>query len=979
MLTLGANAQQKVVIGSDLEYGKTFKFSAELVEGDSIYVDWGDGALLRHSTKTSWGATANISGKLLSNTIYIYGALKTLEAKGDSISSLSFVDQTQLTRLDVSRNKLTNDGLQLDGLSALTSLTLDENRMVALNLMAFNKLESFSINNNPDFNTVVFADNNVVKNVSMNYCDVAHFYAKSMPELQYLSIVNGSLMDITIDEYYPKLSSLNLNGNRGIQSIDVTLCPELAVLELSNTAVTMVNTTKNPKLTTLKLDNTGVTSLTLTFNKLISNLYVSDTKLKKLDVSGLDKLRNIYIDNTEIARLDLTKKKYLSNVSASNTNIEFLDMHDEVGYNGLKLLDLRNNKKMTAQTLNYTFAAMPYHNGDSRTTNVFIKGVPGASTSNTDIITDDYTNYYKVDVEGDGSAPMDSVNITIPNVIGGAISLKQVGKNGVDESWHTIINKAMPGYPVSVTATPTTGYEYAGIKVNGQLYEDTIFVVSSDATVMPVFTKVPEQVIKLTVSPGEIQQYYLAGTYAATPITVDWGDGEPVPYIIGLGSTSIANETGTVGTTVTITGAVEKADFTSYPGFGVDNKITGIDVSGNSILKSLELYKNEIETLDVSNLKELETLDCSYCELEELDVTENHKLKQLKAYGNYIEEIDVTGAPDLEILDVKGNYLTELNTLANTKLKKLDAQSNELTSLNTGSMYNLEELYVSNNSISSLDLKDNNKLRYLNVAKNKLSRLDVDNMLSLQSLIAYSNKLEGLDLSNQKYLTTLQVGDNNWDACTLNDMYYSLNKYPELQDKQTATGYTLLVSETGAEHENDYAHAESDIAIAKGWSVNHDGDGTGCSLAYVTIMDTNNGDVKLFTEDNVEVKSGDKVTKNTVLTLDAVPAAGYKVASAKANGVAIADNKFTVAKATDVLVKFSVTASIEGIGKVNVSVEGGDHEIIVAADKTLPIVIYSIKGAQMYSGNIKDKQAIGLPSGLYIVKVAGTSKKILVK
>ena len=69
MLTLGANAQQKVVIGSDLEYGKTFKFSAELVEGDSIYVDWGDGALLRHSTKTSWGATANISGKLLSNTI----------------------------------------------------------------------------------------------------------------------------------------------------------------------------------------------------------------------------------------------------------------------------------------------------------------------------------------------------------------------------------------------------------------------------------------------------------------------------------------------------------------------------------------------------------------------------------------------------------------------------------------------------------------------------------------------------------------------------------------------------------------------------------------------------------------------------------------------------------------------------------------------------------------------------------------------
>lgn len=979
MLSFVANAQQKVVIGSDLGYGKMFKFSAEPVEGDSISVDWGDGVLLRHSTKTSWGATAKISGKLLSNTIYIYGALKTLELQDDSITELSFVDQTELNRLNASRNKLTNEGLQLDGLSALSSLTLDENRIVALNLMAFNKLESFSINKNPDFNTAVFADDNVVSNVSMNDCDVAHFYAKSMPKLQYLSIENGSLQDITIDEYYPKLSTLNLNGNRGIQNIDVTLCPELTVLELANTSIAAVNTTKNPKLTTLKLNNTNLESLTLTFNKLISNLDVSNTKLKKLNVSGLSRLRNIYVDNTDIARLDLTKKIYLSNVSASNTNIEFLDMHDEIGYNSLKLLDLRNNKKMTAQTLNYTFAAMPFHEGDSRTTNVFIKGIPGAETSNTDIITDNYSNYYKVDVEGDGSASMDSVNITVSAVTGGTVALSQVGKNGADNTWHAISNKAMPGYPVSVVANPTAGYKYAGVKVNGVLYEDTIFVVSADATVTPVFKKMPNQVIKLTVPAGEIQQYYLAGTYASTPITVDWGNGEAVPYLIGLKPTSVANETGTVGTTVTITGAVEYADFSSYPDYAVDNRITGIDVSGNNILTSLELYMNEIGSLDVSNLENLETLNCAYCELDELDVTKNHKLKKLEANGNYIEQLDITGSPDLEILDVKGNWLAELNTLANTKLKKLDVQSNELTAINTNSMYNLEELYVFNNDLGSLDLTDNSKLRFLNVAKNSLSKLDVSNMLSLQSLIAYSNNLEGLDLHNQKYLTTLQVGDNGWDACTLNDMYYSLNNYPELQDENKATGYTLIVTDTQAKHENDYAHAESDIANAKGWAVNKTGDGSGCNQAYVTILNANNGDVKLFTEDNIEVKSGEKVAKNTVLTLNAVPATGYQVTSAKANGADIVDNQFTVTKATDVLVRFSVTASIEGVGKVNVSVKSGNHEIVVTTDKALPVSIYSTNGALLYSEKVDGEQAVGLAPGLYIVKVAGVSKSLLVK
>ena len=89
---------------------------------------------------------------------------------------------------------------------------------------------------------------------------------------------------------------------------------------------------------------------------------------------GYGKTINITIDSTEIARLDLTGKLYLANVSAKNTAIEFLDMHDQIGYNGLKRLDLRYNNRMTPQTLNFTFAAMPPHMSESRWTKVYIDG-----------------------------------------------------------------------------------------------------------------------------------------------------------------------------------------------------------------------------------------------------------------------------------------------------------------------------------------------------------------------------------------------------------------------------------------------------------------------------------------------------------------------------------------------------------------------------------------------------------------------------
>lgn len=977
LISICTTAQNNwVKISTNLGYGESFTFSAELLIGDTLLVDYGDGTLVKKGTKTDWGTSSNIQGKLLGDTVRIYGVLKSLEITEVSATSLSFHGQETLKQLNASKNELTYDGTDLTGLDSLTTLDLSDNNISMLNLMAFGRLESFAINNNPKLSTVVFADHNMLSSIYMDNCDIVHFYEKDMPQLTYLSIQNGSLLDITIGEHYPKLSNLELSGNTGISEIDVSACPELEVLRLSNTNVSNINLVNNPKLRSLSVDHTRLSKLSLDNNKAIQDLYVNNTGIKKLDVSHIDMLRNVNIDSTEIARLDLTGKRYLANISAKNTNIEFLDMHDQIGYNSLKKLDLRNNLRMTANTLNFTFASMPAHSGSSRYTNVFINGIPGAETSNTSLLTSDYDNNYIVDVTGDNSAPMEPVTLAVGASDNGSIALTQLSEDL--SSWEAVSTTVRPGYPISVNATPDEGYKFGGIEVNGRLVDDTIFVVSAASTVKPVFIDAAQPAITLTVPAGIQQQYFLAADEDDTSITVDWGDGQPVAYAIGKDIMVIANDEGTTGTKVTIAGNVTYADFSSYDGVDIDNKISAIDVSKNNKLRTLMTYMNEIGTLDVSNLPELEYLDCAYSGLAALNVTHNPKLTDLIAYGNDIEEIDLSNQSGLVNIDLKGNSLSSLNLGACDKIESLILQGNSFSSIDVTGMPLLSELNVSGNNLKSIDLSQNKELAILSAYSNQLTAIDLRNNTKLRALLVQRNRLAALDLSNQKELSLINVGDNGWDACTLNDFYYSLNQWKEFSSEY-GTGNTLWVTETSSSNENDADHAESSIAMAKGWRVNSVGDGSGCDKAYVTILASSNGTVKLYTTDRTEVKSGDKVQKNSVLTLEATPAEGYMVATAKANGKDITDSKFTVTKATDVLVRFTVSSAIDGVNNYTVTVESGNHELIFTTDTATTASIYSLDGKQIFSGEVAGKYAVSVPAGIYTVKIGGTTKKIIVK
>lgn len=156
-----------------------------------------------------------------------------------------------------------------------------------------------------------------------------------------------------------------------------------------------------------------------------------------------------------------------------------------------------------------------------------------------------------------------------------------------------------------------------------------------------------------------------------------------------------------------------------------DNKLTGLDMSGNPALEQLLCYENNLESLNVTknkklsklkcqhnglkelNLKDNENLtelNCSYNQLTTLDVSKNAKLRILKCYNNGMEKLNLGDITQLTVLQCEDNNLTELDVSKNPYLKELQCRENKLRRVVIGKKYRLTGLYLRGNQLTSLDL-----------------------------------------------------------------------------------------------------------------------------------------------------------------------------------------------------------------------------------------------------------------------------------
>lgn len=1019
---------------------------------EAFSVDWGDGDVKTYNINPKdYGYFRRINAEIKGSTITITGKMVSLELRSAGITSADFKGQTALTKVDLEENEIatfTQDGMpalkeldlkdnkitQFDGTgmgqlerlnmknnqldshhfeigsaaSTLKELTVSGNgdKFITLNLMSFSALEYFYCDNNPEFTTAVFADNNEnIKTISMNNCYVMHFYSRTLPNLRTLNLSNNALLEFE-EGNYPNLGTLSINHNY-LTSLDVTKFTKLESLFCgNNNNLTSLNVANCPNLLTLNCDSIDITKLDLSNNKSLSSLSVNGTKLTKLDINGLRSLKNINISNTDIRNINLESQEFLKEFRASNTKCSYFYFNYVYPTGNLNTVDIRNNKNMTGNSMNFTLHTLPEAKSEYGSY-LYIAGSNG-ETADTSYPTSQEM-HWRIDTKGDGTAQNEAVPVTVDatntgetvtvtgefggmkadqtftftkySTTGGTFTVSQ-WSGAYYQQLADVTTSAKAGVAIHITPTPAEGYIYDGVIVNGEKIDDEWFTVNGDATIKPVF-RTESRKISFTAPVGQSLSFQMAVVKDAEKnVQVDWGNGAKMEY--ELSDTKLTRIDGTAATpadatakesTITIYGDVDALNLESFGEYGQligawDNQVSSIDLSGNDQLIQLNLYMNPIKTLDVSNQTGLLSLDCSYCELSQLDVTKNTKLIELLCYGNELTQLDLSKNPELEAVNARVNKLSAVDFTNNPKLEEVIVNNNNLSEVNVTNLPELVNLDVANNKLTAIDVTKNTRLQELGAGNNKLTELNLDNNKDMRILSFNDNSIQILDLSKLTELRQVNCGGNNMTACDLNQFYKDLPKYPTLtkEEQEALKGATLTIL-TGTEATpNDAAGSDTSIASDKGWTVSMTGNGSGCDLTWIYISKTENGSIALKDNEGNDIQSGDKVKRNSPITLIATPAAGYVLDKVTVNGNAIEGTEFKISRISTVAASFKLTTGIDAANATENKVYASNGTIVATIAEGNTAEVYAANG-QMVCTVAAGTSIVPVANGTYIVRI----------
>lgn len=197
---------------------------------------------------------------------------------------------------------------------------------------------------------------------------------------------------------------------------------------------------------------------------------------------------------------------------------------------------------------------------------------------------------------------------------------------------------------------------------------------------------------------------------------------------------------GTVSLTPENLAAIEKVTSLTVSDKSLSD-LSGIEYFVNLI--SLDCQKNQLASLDVSNLTKLTALTCNDNQLTSLNVSSLTKLSILYCQNNQLTTLDVSQNTALWNLNCSNNRLSELDVANNPKLQTLSCANNRLTALDIEKNTSLSTLYCNNNQLATLDVSKNTALTKLYCYANRMSELDVTKNLKLKALYCGAQTIDG--------------------------------------------------------------------------------------------------------------------------------------------------------------------------------------------------------------------------------------------
>lgn len=1041
-----------------------------------VSIDWGNGVEVKYTVDPSmaaynrWidgnieGSEITISGNITEADLNELGltsveidgmsSLRELDLAKNAISSFELKSVTPLTTLNLSHNELVNNTIENRTFTleyageTLTNLNLGNNPgILCLDIRDLTALEYLSAPNCPILGSIFICmpedSRPALRSIDLSNCDLTHFYPVSLPGLRTLNLANNALMTSADDEpfvlgNYPSLTTLDISGNIGIDQLDLTGCTKLYNLNISGDRFERIDLSQAPELEVLYASGNKIPSFDLGNNKLLRTLDISGNPVKEIDVTLFPSMRNLNISNTQISRVMLMQASYLEEFRAANTLLEFIDFNGQQAQR-MKIIDLRNNPRMTGETVDYTIHTLPEAKGSGATENLLLSG-SNAETADISYATS-IDMHWKCDVSGDGTATHSNVPVTLvgatdtgENKTGTVDRLYPIFGLSLDydfdiyqteggkfliSQWQpvyfqtmlSVTDKALTGVPIHIYPYPEEGKRFKSVTVNGKEITSQWFVIDGQAEIKVNFTD-SESAVAFTSTPGNPISMLVNTTSNNGTVWVDWGTGSRTEYTgqkkyetgyAELGGTRIDGTAAGDGT-VTVYGDIAGIDLSGFGEYGLmmglwDNAVSAIDLSKASTLKYLNLYWNPVASIDLSNSTELEFLNVGYTALGTLDLSHTPNLMWLDAhsdgYGDeeegirMLSSVDVTALPILQYLDLRGNEISTIDLSANSYLRWLNLNGNDIPTIDLSANAMLEEIDLSGNNLTVVDLSKQPALTNLSLSRNSLSALDLSANTAITDLSVDNNDIHFIDLSALTGLRRVYINGNGMTADELNDIYYLLPQREHGIDDENPNQvkWNLGVIQGGDSHLNDATRADSSIAEDRGWTPSHLGSNGGSDVAYLDIITPAHGTVKVTGEDGTEYTHGSKVPKYTKLTIAGTPEEGYVMTSYSLNGEEpVAATTFDMPGIyTKLRVNFAKGSGIEAAsGDANSTKVFPTAEGITVMAANATVDIFGADGRQAVSAaSVEGSRVFPVVAGVYVVRVvdaAGSNAaKVIVK
>lgn len=226
-----STAWSEIKLTTSLEPGSNITLYPTPVASDGkVIVDWGDSVQKEYIVDGM--ITRNISGTQVGDTIRILSPMRSFDCSESHITSISIVNEPELTTLDCYNNEIERTNLDISGALNLETLNCYNNpKLMFLNLLEHKKLRILDCrhdktdSSDPDdrgaITTILLpSEGGALESITAYNNDLSAIDLSGCPNLYYVNLEGNSLMEIDVTNL-PELQQLDVRYNY-IQSLDLT-------------------------------------------------------------------------------------------------------------------------------------------------------------------------------------------------------------------------------------------------------------------------------------------------------------------------------------------------------------------------------------------------------------------------------------------------------------------------------------------------------------------------------------------------------------------------------------------------------------------------------------------------------------------------------------------------------------------------------------------------------------------------------------